>query len=82
MGFFQYPKCSASPNQSHPQPEVKRVVALRTLAAIGVLQRDVYGSYSAPWLLGDHECSWSTVPHGIANDMFRYRAARRSVWSS
>jgi transcriptional regulator with AAA-type ATPase domain len=27
--------------------------------------------------------SWSTVPHGIANDMFRYRAAMgRSVWSS
>jgi hypothetical protein len=26
-------------------------------------------------VLGDHECSWSTAPHGIANDMFRYRTA-------
>src|SRR5260370_42383760 len=26
-------------------------------------------------VLGDHECSWSSIPHGIANDMFRYLTA-------
>src|ERR1700730_10417437 len=34
-------------------------------------------------LLGDHECSWSMVPHGIANDMFRYCGLSRRhqiVW--
>jgi hypothetical protein len=25
-------------------------------------------------VLGDHEYSWLTIPHGIANDMRRYRS--------
>ena len=52
--------------------------------AIGVYQADLHAlaPHMHVWLNRKqpdwaHESRWSTVPHGIADDMFRYRAAWR-----